>query len=77
MNLPFDKILCLHCTEYTNRYNDTQNLFNRLDISSQVEYWYTCKRPISELCGNKITSLHTSYYDSTLYNDKNSISFRC
>lgn len=62
--LPFDKIYCLHCLEYPDRFESSQNTFKELNILNNVEYWYTVKRPISNICGNKILSLHSGYYDN-------------
>lgn len=63
MKLPFDKVYCLHLAESVDRYESITKEFDRLGISDQVEFWWTCKRPISKQIGDSLESLHTLYYD--------------
>ena len=60
---PFDEIYCIHCVEYKDRYTSSKKVFEKLGILDKVTYWYTCKRPISNFCGNKLLTLHSQYYD--------------
>lgn len=72
MKLPFDKIYCLHLSDNTNRYTHMINEFKRLGIESQVDFWWTCKRPISTKIGNYLTELHTDFLDN-IYNTNNRV----
>jgi len=60
---PFDETYCIHCLEYKDRLKQSQDTFKKLGIFDKVIYWYTCKRPISNFCGNKLLTLHSQYYD--------------
>lgn len=72
MKLPFDKVYCLHLVEDTNRYENIKKQFKKLNIEDQVNIWWTCKRPISNFIGDKLTTLHSRGYDDVIsqYNFK-------
>lgn len=64
MNLPFSKCYCLHLVEDKNREQSIKGELKKLGITDEVEIWWSCKRPVSNLIGNNMKSLHTDYYDN-------------
>ena len=72
MKLPFDKIYCLHLADDTERYEQCICEFKRIGILDQVEFWWTCKRNISNEVGLTIPTLIDQTYEDWL--SKNLIS---
>lgn len=63
MKLPFEKIYCLHILDAKERYGSVINECNKIELENEVNFWYTCKKPINLTIGNNIESLYTSYYN--------------
>jgi GR25 family glycosyltransferase involved in LPS biosynthesis len=63
MKLPFEKIYCLHILEAKERYGSVIEECNKIELENEVNFWYTCKKPINLTIGNNIESLHDSYYN--------------
>jgi GR25 family glycosyltransferase involved in LPS biosynthesis len=70
LKLPFEKIYCLHLSESKNRYNEVLKEFKKINLVNEVDFWYTCKKPINENIGNSIQSLHDKYYNKLMKNNK-------
>ena len=65
MKLPFDKIICLHLVENTERYNSIIQQIKYFDIEDKFEFWYTCKKsPITNQIGDNIDGIKDEYYDN-------------
>lgn len=66
MKMPFDKIYCLHLADDIDRYEYCVNEFNKIGILDQVEFWWTCKRNISNDIGYTIPTLIDDNYEREL-----------
>ena len=70
MILPFDKIWCLHLAENKEREKHCLNEFKKINIENKVNFWWTCRRRISNDIGLWLDELHNGDYDSLSGNKK-------
>ena len=67
----FDKIYILHLSDRKDRYDNMIKEFTRMNLQDNIDIWWTCKRPISCVCGDYIKTLHTKDYDRIREINKN------
>lgn len=70
MDLPFDKIYCLHLAECQNREENMIKQFKKLGIEDKAQFWWTCKKNVSNKIGDFLTSIHTDGYDGLRKNNE-------
>ena len=63
MKLPFEKIYCLHILDAKERYDSVIKECEQIELENEVNFWYTCKKPINLTIGNNIDTLRTDYYN--------------
>lgn len=73
LNLPFDKVYCLHLAESSDRLSNTKSIVDNFG----AEIWWTCKRAISNPIGDAIQSLRTPYYEAYRKPDTYGNCFNC
>ena len=66
MNIPFNKIFVIHCSDNHVRYDFIKNWVKEYDLEDNVDIWWTCKKKINTFCGNRIGSLKCGCYDEAL-----------
>ena len=66
MNIPFNKIIVIHCSDNHVRYDFIKNWIKEYDLEDNVDIWWTCKKKINTFCGNRIGSLKCACYDEAL-----------